>query len=141
MLERIIRGLPGYRFYASSLLMLYDSAETHQPDGKTILSLSRRNSVDHEDAVSPPSGHSPNPPSSIKLKIVDFANCVTAEDGVPASAPCPPQEPDGVDKGYLRGLRSLRMYLRRIWQEITGMEWVERSQSDEIVIDDGDASV
>lgn len=95
-LEKIILGLPGYRFYASSLLMLYDGA---------------KKSVHHED------GDGEMPKSTINLKIVDFANCVTAEDELPESTPCPPHNPDDIDRGYLRGLRSLRMYLSRILRE------------------------
>lgn len=95
-LEKIILGLPGYRFYASSLLMLYDGA---------------KNSVQDEN------GEEETPKSTINLKIVDFANCVTAEDELPESTPCPPHNPDDIDRGYLRGLRSLRMYLSRILRE------------------------
>ncbi|KAL9125740.1 MAG: hypothetical protein Q9217_005100 [Psora testacea] len=91
-LEGIIRGLPGYRFYASSLLMMYDGAKTQQSDR----------------ALSAP------PTSTIRLKLVDFANCVTTEDGFSESAACPPHQPSDIDRGYLRGLRSLRMYLTRI---------------------------
>ena len=91
-LEGIIRGLPGYRFYASSLLMMYDGAKTQRSD----------------KAISAP------PASTIRLKLVDFANCVTTEDGLPESALCPPHQPNDIDRGYLRGLRSLRMYLTRI---------------------------
>ena len=93
-LEKIILNLPGYRFYASSLLMLYDGAKKplSSEDGSIV------------DA----------PKSTINLKIVDFANCVTAEDELPESTPCPPHSPDDIDRGYLRGLRSLRMYLSRI---------------------------
>lgn len=95
-LEEIILNLPGYRFYASSLLMLYDGAK------KSVLS-------EH--------GKVETPKSTINLKIVDFANCVTAEDELPESTPCPPHSPDDIDRGYLRGLRSLRMYLSRILRE------------------------
>ena len=110
-LERMIRQLPGYRFYASSLLMLYDRG-----DG---------------DASSDPASSSKSYPT-IKLKIVDFANCVTAEDPLPDDLPCPPANPDGVDRGYLRGLRSLRMYFQRIWRDINE-EWVERGEGEGMV--------
>ena len=87
-LTRILRGLPGYRLYASSLLLIYDGADDTVP---------------------------------LRVKIVDFANCVTAED-LPAAAqrrkPCPPRRPGRVDAGYLRGLRTLRTYLRRIWEDL-----------------------
>ena len=96
-LESIIATLPGFRFYASSLLMIYDGG------AKANLDTEQNQ---HEKAK-----------STIFIKIVDFANCVTAEDELPETVPCPPHEPDGVDKGYLRGLRSLRMYLHRIWKD------------------------
>ncbi|KAL2044232.1 hypothetical protein N7G274_002937 [Stereocaulon virgatum] len=99
-LENIIRGLPGYRFYASSLLMLYDGAPI--------------NAASANDEK--------KPGSSIKIKIVDFANCVTAEDELPETVLCPPHNPDDIDRGYLRGLRSLRMYLQRIWKDARDRE-------------------
>lgn len=113
-LEKMIWKLPGYRFYASSLLMLYDgdpSDESQDEIGKN--------------------GHDTQPKrmypatSSVHLKIVDFANCVTAEDELPDTVPCPPSDPNGVDKGYLRGLRSLRMYFERIWKEINNQAYPE----------------
>ena len=97
-LENIIRGLPGYRFYASSLLMLYDGAKKH---------------MSHTAGLGA-DGWNINTRSTLDLKIVDFANCVTAEDELPDSVPCPPHNPDDIDRGYLRGLRTLRMYLSRI---------------------------
>lgn len=108
-LERMIRRLPGYRFYASSLLMLYDrgNVEAKGKDGQSL----------------------PND-AEIKLKIVDFANCVIGEDPLPEDVPCPPQNPDGVDAGYLRGLRSLRLYFQRIWKDINNKEWVERGEGE-----------
>ncbi|KAL7276613.1 inositol polyphosphate kinase kcs1 [Rhizina undulata] len=94
-LEDMIRRLPGYRFYASSLLMLYDGADHNR---------------------------------SIDLKIVDFANCVTAEDPLPDTTTCAPKDNKGVDRGYLRGLRSLQKYILSIWREVRGEEWVERGE-------------
>ena len=111
-LEDIIRDLPGYRFYSSSLLMLYDGGTKGSPESaKTVRTASGDS---HRKAK-----------SSINIKIVDFANCVTAEDELPESVPCPPHEPDGIDKGYLRGLRSLRMYLQRIWKDAKRQEDVD----------------
>lgn len=111
-LEKMIGGLPGYRFYASSLLMLYDG-ESSKDDAESKkaeqINPSTHEGKDRNDYASK---------STIDLKIVDFANCVTAEDELPDTVSCPPHDPDGVDKGYLRGLRSLRMYLERIRNEI-----------------------
>ncbi|RPB19627.1 SAICAR synthase-like protein [Terfezia boudieri ATCC MYA-4762] len=94
-LDSMIRRLPGYRFYASSLLLLYDGADHSRP---------------------------------IDIRLVDFANCVTAEDPLPEGTLCPPQNRNGVDLGYLRGLRSLRMYFQKIWNEVQGADWVERGE-------------
>lgn len=111
-LEEIIRDLPGYRFYSSSLLMLYDGGAKGSPESAKI---GRPASGDtHKKAQ-----------STINIKIVDFANCITAEDELPESVPCPPHDPDGIDKGYLRGLRSLRIYLQRIWKDAKRQEDTE----------------
>jgi inositol-hexakisphosphate kinase len=137
-LESMIRRLPGYRFYASSLLMLYDRGEGDStvketstiPNGLTTPGaedLSGAASLSHNGTIS--SGVPKGPPE-IKLKIVDFANCVTAEDPLPEAVPCPPKDPDGVDRGYLRGLRSLRLYFQRIWRDINEQDWVERGEGE-----------
>ncbi|KAL1959126.1 hypothetical protein VTO42DRAFT_2913 [Malbranchea cinnamomea] len=106
-LESMIRRLPGYRFYASSLLLLYDGESS--PDSK-------------------------DNGSGLRLKIVDFANCITGEDGVPPDAPCPPHYPHDIDRGYLRGLRTLRMYFRRILKEINDEDYVERGEGEAMAL-------
>lgn len=124
-LERMIRNLPGYRFYASSLLMLYDRGDG---DDQTKSRPSSRPSS--PDRGGKTSDEKKGRSDEIKLKIVDFANCVTAEDTLPDNVPCPPKHLDGVDRGYLRGLRSLRMYFQRIWRELTDKEWAERGEGE-----------
>jgi inositol-hexakisphosphate 5-kinase len=114
-LEDMIRHLPGYRFYASSLLLLYDGS----PD-----------SEGGKDARQTGEDKSERPKAPIDLKIVDFANCVTAEDQIPETTPCPPKNRWDIDRGYLRGLRSLRMYFQRIWMDINDEEWVERGEGE-----------
>ncbi|RPA85109.1 SAICAR synthase-like protein [Ascobolus immersus RN42] len=91
-LQDKISHLPGYRFYASSLLLLYDAADTAPP------------------------GQGRN----IDIKIVDFANCVIAEEPLPEATKCPPRFRDEVDRGYLRGVRSLRRAFTRVWREEVG---------------------
>ncbi|KAJ4296432.1 inositol polyphosphate kinase kcs1 [Kalmusia sp. IMI 367209] len=135
-LERIIRGLPGYRFYASSLLMLYDRGEGEQKDKEKPSLSNGLSSSSNEDitlsanSLPPTSNPAPKGASDIKLKIVDFANCVTAEDPLPDTVPCPPHDPEGVDRGYLRGLRSLRLYFQRIFRDINEKDWVERGEGE-----------
>lgn len=132
-LENIIRRLKSYRLYASSLLILYDGEQTpsdtaphtqdpqHQPGNKRI-GLQRRVSDDGHNNL------------DVHLKIVDFANCVTGEDELPPSARCPPQHPHDIDRGYLRGLRSLKTYFRRILKEVTHDDYVERGESEAIAL-------
>ncbi|KAF2255573.1 SAICAR synthase-like protein [Trematosphaeria pertusa] len=136
-LEGMIRSLPGYRFYASSLLMLYDRGDGEQKDKEPSPlpnGFSNSSTEDLSRPTSPLTGPTSNPtPKShpeIKLKIVDFANCVTAEDRLPEHVSCPPRDPDGVDRGYLRGLRSLRLYFQRIWRDINEKDWVERGEGE-----------
>ena len=105
-LEEIIKGLPGYRFYASSLLMLYDGVPKTSDSPPTSLP-------------------SAAPASTLRLKLVDFANCASMEDMLAPNALCPPHQPNGIDKGYLRGLRSLRLYLTRILKEAWTEEGIE----------------
>ncbi|KAL8776886.1 MAG: hypothetical protein Q9213_008095 [Squamulea squamosa] len=102
-LDKIIRGLPGYRFYASSLLLLYDA----DPPSQIIT---------NPGEGMPSKGGQYT--SKVELKLIDFANCVTAEDELMDTTPCPPHDPEGIDRGYLRGLRTLRMYLLRIYQDV-----------------------
>jgi hypothetical protein len=117
-LYRIIQKLPGYRLYASSLLLIYDRGDADE-SGK----LRTEHNGEH-------SRSSPYP--DIKLKIVDFANCVTAEDAeVVRAKKCPPRHMDAVDSGYLRGLRSLRLYFRGIRQELVAEKrHVERGEGE-----------
>ena len=131
-LEQIVSRLPGYRFYASSLLLLYDSdfpvVHDSTPSGEPgELSSSSYSSQSPDHGGSSGDSRVPTlsaeykgqPASNIDIKLVDFANCVTGEDRLKDSVPCPPQDRNGVDRGYIRGLRSLRTYLQRIWIDVT----------------------
>ena len=127
-LEKIIYGLPGFRFYASSLLFLYEG------DQEKIAAAPK---VDGNAEVVEKSK------PALDIRIVDFANSVTAEDQLPPSTPCPPHDPKGIDRGYLRGLKSLRTYLESIWREVQkeggtdagsmqkGNSWQQESEEEE----------
>ncbi|KAE8162060.1 hypothetical protein BDV40DRAFT_288771 [Aspergillus tamarii] len=129
-LENMIRKLKRYRLYASSLLILYDgeqsSPEKVLQDDKSVdnkrIPLQRRTSDEGHNNM------------DVQLKIVDFANCVTGEDELSPDAPCPPHHPDDIDRGYLRGLRSLRMYFQRILKELTQDEYIERGEGEAIAL-------
>ena len=132
-LQRIIRKLPAYRLYASSLLMIYDRGDADE-NGKLRQPSSTSDHQNQKDQKDP---NKPEPYLDIKLKIVDFANCVTAEDrDLWSSRPCPPLYPDDVDRGYLRGLRTLRLYFQRIWDELYRQKHVERGEGEGMAIDE-----
>ena len=124
-MEKLIRNLSGYRFYASSLLFLYEGAiplEKQEP---------RAEPEGLEDEKDNKTQKAKLPKSNIDIKIVDFANCVTGEDELPDTVLCPPKDPNDVDRGYLRGLRTLRTYLQRIWKELNSNDYyVERGEGE-----------
>ncbi|MCJ1383139.1 hypothetical protein MMC17_006252 [Xylographa soralifera] len=139
-LEKIISKLPGYRFYASSLLLLYDGAPAAAEDSGPSPEPSAPSNKLPPDPTASSSSSSARldrkvlPKSNITIKLVDFANCVTAEDALPAATPCPPHDPAGVDRGYLRGLRTLRQYLQGIWRDVHDEEWVERGEGEGMAV-------
>lgn len=104
-LEVIIRGLVGYRFYAASLLMFYDG-----------------DAGDEYESDSAPYDRELKPRKEIDFKIADFANCVTKENLFSKERTCPPKHPELPDKGFLRGLKSLKRYFLAIQKEIQAQE-------------------
>ena len=121
-LDRIMRNLPGYRLYASSLLMIYDRGDA-DVNGKCRPGGHHGHASTAEDAAK----NGPYP--DIKLKIVDFANCVTAEDEeLVKHKPCPPRNPTEVDMGYLRGLRTLKKYFKKILEDMDPDKFAEKGK-------------
>ena len=117
-LGKIVRKLPGYRFYGSSLYIIYDATARR----RRLSSTKSESSVNGEGKE-----HSEQP--ELIFRIIDFANCVTAETTDVTHAPAPPARPNGVDRGYLRGLRTLKMYFHRIYQDMQAPdEWEPRGE-------------
>lgn len=114
-LEQIVKKLPGYRFYGSSLYIIYDcgTARSSAPSAKD-------EPREDDDARKP----------DIHVKIIDFANCVTAETTDLKGVQAPPARPDGIDTGYLRGLRTLNVYFRQIWRELAAEKYAERGEGE-----------
>ncbi|KAE9973111.1 hypothetical protein EG328_004621 [Venturia inaequalis] len=130
LLENMIRNLPGYRFYSSSFLILYDRGASDV--SPTLDKACAAGDANERAKIAEELRRK----AEVKIRLVDFANCVTAED--PSShAPCPPQFPKGVDRGYLRGLRSLRIYFQKIWKEVNNAEWVERGEGEGMGLEQG----
>ncbi|KAL4930917.1 inositol polyphosphate kinase KCS1 [Aspergillus undulatus] len=131
-LENMIRKLKSYRLYASSLLILYDGEQNPQSKTSLLEAASKNNIRNQLQRHQSDDGHNN---FDVSLKIVDFANCVTGEDELPPNVPCPPQHPDDIDRGYLRGLRTLRMYFQRIMKEIISEdEYTERGEGEGIAL-------
>ena len=127
LLEHMIRKLDRYRLYASSLLILYDGEQSTPPQTPNVSG--------QDPSSTRPQGHEEGHNNTdVKLKIVDFANCVTGEDELAPDTPCPPHYPNDIDRGYLRGLRTLRMYFQRIMKEVTQDEFIERGEGEGIAL-------
>ncbi|KAL1840299.1 hypothetical protein VTJ49DRAFT_588 [Mycothermus thermophilus] len=140
-LEVIIKRLRGYRFYAASLLMFYDgepvqsnnntanagSSHYYISDSATDFATDAEDTTTTPSAAAGPTTAARNvqdrrrrrrrDPREIDFKMADFANCVTAGDLSARDRPCPPRYPDEPDRGFLRGLRSLRRYFLRIQRD------------------------
>lgn len=128
-LEVLIRSLPGYRFYAASLLLFYDgeTVDEEESDSNAFEPLSRRREID--------------------LKMADFANCAIREDCLAPGRHCPPRHPDQPDLGFLRGLKSLRKYFLAIQRDVRGRmgikarDWEQRNVGVEDEYDEDEANL
>ncbi|KAL1886754.1 inositol polyphosphate kinase kcs1 [Paecilomyces lecythidis] len=135
-LENMIRKLKGYRFYASSLLILYDG-EQSPPSGNDNATSAPNTDAQPDQKRAPlyrRTSEEVHRHYDVQLKIVDFANCVTGEDELPPDVPCPPHHLGDIDRGYLRGLRSLRMYFQRILNEVGQEDYVERGEGEAMAL-------
>ncbi|KAK0651492.1 hypothetical protein B0T16DRAFT_80574 [Cercophora newfieldiana] len=110
-LEVIISRLRGYRFYAASLLMFYDGGPLEEYD-TAVEDSTTDFATDTEEAPR----RTRRSRREIDFKIADFANCVTPID-LTQDKSCPPRYPNEPDRGFLRGLRSLRMYFLKIQRD------------------------
>jgi hypothetical protein len=111
-LEVIIRRLNGYRFYAASLLMFYDG----EPSGMDYDTAVDDSTTDFATDTEEPARKARRNKREIDFKMADFANCITSADDVNGRL-CPPAHPDEPDRGFLRGLRSLRKYFLKIQRD------------------------
>lgn len=110
-LEVIVQRLRGYRFYAASLLVTYDGVQSEQNNYDTAIEDSTTDfATDNEDTNYIRKRKNKR---EIDFKIADFANSVTPQD-LAKDKSCPPQHPDEPDRGFLKGLRSLRRYFLKI---------------------------
>ncbi|KAI0472425.1 hypothetical protein F4859DRAFT_522332 [Xylaria cf. heliscus] len=114
-LEVTIRRLRGYRFYAASLLMFYDAGTSDDGNDTAADDSTTDFATDTEDAWD--GRRHGKSKAEIDFKMADFANSVTAGD-LATDKPCPPTHPDEPDRGFLRGLATLRKYFMQIQKDV-----------------------
>lgn len=122
-LAAIIRTLPRWRFYAASLLFIYDGDRDVQQEYA---------------ATNPSEAHIYQhtlDPGEMNIKLIDFAHCTTGDDFLPPLKPgevepplrpgqermrrarFPPVHAEEPDVGFLLGLQSICNSLKITWQE------------------------
>lgn len=109
-----IHTLKGYRLYGASLLLMYDGSSKNQ-----------------DKDTNPENVYLMNHVGKAKVNLIDFARCVTKEDvkaGL-SSFKIPPKNPDIEDKGFLRGIKSLKFYLYLIWNHLTNDEKLPETET------------
>ncbi|KAI8955994.1 hypothetical protein F4801DRAFT_574198 [Xylaria longipes] len=114
-LEVTIRRLRGYRFYAASLLMFYDAGTSSDGNDTAAEDSTTDFATDTEDAWD--GRRHRKSKAEIDFKMADFANSVTAGD-LATDKPCPPTHADEPDRGFLRGLATLRKYFLQIQKDV-----------------------
>ncbi|PSS00575.1 hypothetical protein BD289DRAFT_360938 [Coniella lustricola] len=140
-LEVIASRLRGYRFYAASLLVTYDGDQSNQDGYDTAIDDSTTDfATDTEDANHVRKRKNKR---EIDFKIADFANSLTPQD-IAKDKSCPPQHPDGPDRGFLKGLRSLRRYFIKIQQDTRaelGLSAAQRNPDYDLHLDVSDTEL
>lgn len=114
-LELTVRRLGGYRFYAASLLMFYDADDSNDGYETTIDDSTTDVPTDADETWEVRRRRKDK--REIDFKMADFANSVIPGE-MPADKPCPPTHPGEPDRGFLRGLASLKQYYLRIQRDI-----------------------
>ncbi|KAI1388251.1 SAICAR synthase-like protein [Hypoxylon trugodes] len=143
-LEMTIRRLRGYRFYAASLLMFYDADNSDEGYDTAADDSTTDFATDAEDMWDIRKRRKNK--KEIDFKMADFANSVTAGD-LAENKPCPPKCPNEPDRGFLRGLATLRKYFLKIQKDVRNDLGLvtPRNREEEVggteKIDDGETSV
>ena len=140
-LEATIRRLRGYRFYAASLLMFYDAGALDDDYDTAAEDSATDFATDTEDAWDVKRRRKNK--GEIDFKMADFANSVTAGD-LATDKPCPPKHLDQPDRGFLRGLATLRKYFLRIQRDVKeemGLNSPRTHDEEATENDDGEQSV
>ncbi|KAI1471440.1 SAICAR synthase-like protein [Daldinia caldariorum] len=114
-LEMTIRRLRGYRFYAASLLMFYDADNSDEGYDTGADESTTDFQTDAEDMWD--ARRRQRNKKEIDFKMADFANSVTAGD-LAENKPCPPKYPNEPDRGFLRGLTTLKQYFLKIQKDV-----------------------
>lgn len=127
-LAALVRKLTRWRFYAASLLFIYDGNAEVQREYATRRHQAPRpgyNSLDRDGQLEP---------GEMNIRLIDFAHCTTGDDFLPPLQPgeqdipstdpdvyprarFPPIHADEPDVGFLLGLQSICNSLKGTWAE------------------------
>lgn len=135
-LASIARGLRGYRFYAASLLMFYDGEDAD--GGDAVVDDSTTDAATDAEDMSAARRRRRRNKRDVDFKIADFANSITASTPI-ADKACPPQYPEEPDRGFLRGLATLRKYFLKIQRDVRAEVGIEpiRGRCEDVEEDEG----
>lgn len=116
-LESHVLALNGYRFYGSSILIMYD--DDKEEGSEVIVKL-----IDFAQCVIP-SETSPmtSPSPAPELSLIQELELKEKEEDkglYTTTVNYPPRHPQWPDMGYIRGIQSLRFYLLSMFREFTG---------------------
>lgn len=124
-LAAIVRQLTRWRFYAASLLFIYDGNPEVQDEYRA-----------RQQAGYVPDSNGRLAPGELNIRLIDFAHCTTGDDFLPPLQPgegeetaeqhgseaiprarFPPIHADEPDVGFLLGLQSICNSLKATWNE------------------------
>ncbi|SSD60949.1 uncharacterized protein SCODWIG_02710 [Saccharomycodes ludwigii] len=111
-LQKCILNLKGYRLYGASLLLKYDGEAKEEQQQQQVHD---GNAVDEDDDED-------NDFDICRLHLIDFAQCVIKEDVIENfnNLKIPPSTSlEYEDRGFVRGLKSLKFYMLHLWKYLT----------------------
>lgn len=69
----------------------------------------------------------------VKMRIIDFAQSITPENQM-IKATYPPRHPLSSDQGYLRGLASVKFYLRLIFEKMSSVKYTHEGAAEHVKV-------
>ncbi|ODV96290.1 hypothetical protein PACTADRAFT_49658 [Pachysolen tannophilus NRRL Y-2460] len=130
-LSSMFEKLKSYRMYGSSLLLMYDASPNiyNRKLSSTAPTTTTSSSSNTEKSTTSAELEK----GELLIRIIDFARSIVGGKPLPSTTTFPPKHPDAPDVGYLRGLYSLKFYMKQIWHALTGFAYVDSETSYKIL--------